>query len=169
MFRVHAYQRSSDFILGIAVTTSWALKTTFQLLRFFIWQLVFGREDSGLTGDEVLQCNHICCIPSGKWEGSLSEFTLTVNDCVRANDFVITVVWQHILGDKSPAQRGEFFTEVSIRTSQISVMRLPWFSPDSLTVHLSMLKPFQNRPSTPQLTVGPSSHPQVSSQCSIGG
>lgn len=34
--------------------------------------LVFGREDSGLTGDEVLQCNHICCIPSGKWEGSLN-------------------------------------------------------------------------------------------------
>lgn len=34
--------------------------------------LVFGREDSGLTHDEVLQCTHICTLPAAAGAGSLN-------------------------------------------------------------------------------------------------
>ncbi|XP_024538286.1 uncharacterized protein LOC9639355 isoform X2 [Selaginella moellendorffii] len=34
--------------------------------------LVFGREDDGLTNEELLYCTHTCRIPTTKWEGSLN-------------------------------------------------------------------------------------------------
>ncbi|CAK9257081.1 unnamed protein product [Sphagnum jensenii] len=34
--------------------------------------LIFGREDRGLTNMELLQCTHVCSIPSGKGTGSLN-------------------------------------------------------------------------------------------------
>jgi tRNA C32,U32 (ribose-2'-O)-methylase TrmJ len=39
---------------------------------------VFGREDCGLHTDELLQCTHVCTIPTGSWQGSLSMYA---TDC----------------------------------------------------------------------------------------
>lgn len=40
--------------------------------------LIFGREDRGLTNMELLQCTHVCSIPSGKGTGSLSNTRSTI-------------------------------------------------------------------------------------------